>query len=575
MKNFISLLIAFLFYNSIYAQEVIIKNKKFNGLELERALRKIPGRVAMVDCEFTLTPGLYTPSGIDDATIMIPKEITYISFNGCKFSDLHGIIVEDVNTGIDIYTATLSTILAGKQLGLSHVNLKFLNTILSQGDSIRYQFDDVKIENVMIRGAFIAELSIYLSTLGELRFLNCDFTTSKLDKFSFGSLPDDYEFFEDFHGDSLYLTNWEKDKNKAHIDHTVKIYPNYRFTTATLFQNQISSLSIEHSKFDRSIRSVLPIYNCHIEDFRIAHCNLGSLDLYNSSVQNNFLFEDAELAAINLYKCQLPASNVSGFTFDKLRGGKVYAFDPVDVSSFSNTLKTTSGPDSILLDDHRNETSRWATNDVDTLKFMSIVRYNGYGEGQIKNDFLFSELINNYSKLYKIYRERGDLQSSNACYAEMKDLLTDRLRSEYNDNSTFKNFFDWQLAWLVKVYTNHGTDPALAMNISFWIIFAFAIFYFFFPSDWDLTSKSKMISNYRMFIEKNEKGYFKPFLTLTGGVLLSFVNALTLSLNAYTTLGFGNIPTHGLARYACVVQGFIGWFMLSIFTVALINQVLT
>ena len=54
---------------------------------------------------------------------------------------------------------------------------------------------------------------------------------------------------------------------------------------------------------------------------------------------------------------------------------------------------------------------------------------------------------------------------------------------------------------------------------------------------------------------------------ITGGVVLSFVNALTLSLNAYTTLGFGNIPTHGLARYACVVQGFIGWFMLSIFTV--------
>ena len=119
MKNLISVIIAFLFFNFISAQEVTIKNKKFNGLELERALRKIPGRVAMVDCEFTITPGLYTPSGIDDATLLIPKEITFITFTGCKFSYLHGIIVEDVNTGIDIYTATLSTIFAGKQLGLS------------------------------------------------------------------------------------------------------------------------------------------------------------------------------------------------------------------------------------------------------------------------------------------------------------------------------------------------------------------------------------------------------------------------------------------------------------------------
>jgi hypothetical protein len=51
-----------------------------------------------------------------------------------------------------------------------------------------------------------------------------------------------------------------------------------------------------------------------------------------------------------------------------------------------------------------------------------------------------------------------------------------------------------------------------------------------------------------------------------------FINAATLSLNAFTTLGFGNIPTHGMAKYVCVIQGFIRWFLLSIFTVALINQ---
>lgn len=574
MKNSLAFIIAFFISSSIYAQETVIKNRTFNGHQLELTLRKIPGSVVMMDCEFTVTPGTYTPSGIDDAILPIPKETTHISFNGCKFSYLNAIVVRDVNTRIEILNATLREIYAGKQLDASHVNLFALNTIVSTGDPIDYQLDDVKIDNVTIRGAFIKELNVYRSSLGELRLQRCDFTTTTLSKFSAVYLPDDYDFFQDISGDSLDLLNWDKDGNEGHINRTVRIYPDYRFTTATLYQNQIASVSIEYSRFDRSPRSVLPIYNCQIGDFRIAHCQLGSLDLYNSSIQNNFLFDDAEVAAVNLYKCQLPASNVSGFTFDEVRGGRVYAFDPINVSSFSTAVKTTNGADSVVLDDHRKEASRWAENDVDTLKIMSVVRYNGYGE-QIKNDFLFSELINNYSKLYKIFRERGDLKSSNACYAQMKDLLKDRLKAEFRDNPTFKNFFDWQLAWIVKVYTNHGTDPALAMTISFWIICAFAIFYFFFPSDWDVTSKSKMISNYRTFIEKNEKGYFKPFLTLSGGVLLSFVNALTLSLNAYTTLGFGNIPTHGLARYACVIQGFIGWFMLSIFTVALINQVLT
>jgi hypothetical protein len=106
------------------------------------------------------------------------------------------------------------------------------------------------------------------------------------------------------------------------------------------------------------------------------------------------------------------------------------------------------------------------------------------------------------------------------------------------------------------------------------VICVFGVFYFFFPSDWDKTSKAMLLQQFKDFIEKNEKGYVKPFFKMLGGCSLSLLNALTLSLNAYTTLGFGNIPTHGIARYACVIQGFIGWFMLSIFTVALINQVL-
>jgi hypothetical protein len=59
-------------------------------------------------------------------------------------------------------------------------------------------------------------------------------------------------------------------------------------------------------------------------------------------------------------------------------------------------------------------------------------------------------------------------------------------------------------------------------------------------------------------------------LKMMGGLL----NAITLSLNSFVTLGFGNIPTKGAARYVCIFQGFLGWFLLSIFTVALINQVL-
>jgi len=57
-------------------------------------------------------------------------------------------------------------------------------------------------------------------------------------------------------------------------------------------------------------------------------------------------------------------------------------------------------------------------------------------------------------------------------------------------------------------------------------------------------------------------------------LIVRCLNAITLSLNAFSTLGFGEIPTRGIARYVTIIQGFVGWFLLSIFLVSLIGQIL-
>jgi hypothetical protein len=192
----------------------------------------------------------------------------------------------------------------------------------------------------------------------------------------------------------------------------------------------------------------------------------------------------------------------------------------------------------------------------------------------VSNDQSFRELMGLYSMFLNLYKNKNDIESYNGCFIAIKELQSQRLKYLYESNKNFKTYFRWKLSRLLKFYVNHGTDPAQAIVISLYIIFSFGVFFFFFPSDWDVTSKSRLISNFKDFIHKNEKGYVVPFFILLGGFLLSLINALTLSLNAFITLGFGNIPTHGLARYVCVVEGFIGWFLLSIFTVAMINQVL-
>ena len=200
--------------------------------------------------------------------------------------------------------------------------------------------------------------------------------------------------------------------------------------------------------------------------------------------------------------------------------------------------------------------------------------YFGQSDTELQDTRNFFNLIAGHSRLLEVYKSYGNLDDANDVFLDMKALHLERYEYLYRTEGGTTNFFQLYLNKLLSVYTRHGTDPAQAMTASLWIIIFFSFIYFFFPSDWDASSKSKLIANFKTFIEKNEKGYFKPFLLVVKGLVTSFFNAITLSVNSFVTLGFGTIPTRGLAKYICIFQGFLGWFLLSIFIVALINQIL-
>lgn len=200
--------------------------------------------------------------------------------------------------------------------------------------------------------------------------------------------------------------------------------------------------------------------------------------------------------------------------------------------------------------------------------------YFGNTDAELQDIKHFFNLIGSYSRLLEVYKSYGNQDDANDVFLDMKALHLKRYEYLYRTEGGTTNFFQLYLNKLLKVYTRHGTDPAQAMTASLWIIIFFSFIYFFFPSDWDVTSKHKLMADFKSFREKNDKGYFRPFLVLLIGLALSFFNAITLSINSFVTLGFGTIPTKGLAKYICIFQGFLGWFLLSIFIVALINQIL-
>lgn len=206
--------------------------------------------------------------------------------------------------------------------------------------------------------------------------------------------------------------------------------------------------------------------------------------------------------------------------------------------------------------------------------FPDSLFFTGRNDEQLDNRRRVMQVIKMFKGMYDLYKTGGDIESANAAYIVIRDLETRYLQRVQEKHPSFETFLKIKLNQLMKVYTLYGTSPARAIIVSGWVIMAFAVFYFFFPSTWDVTSKSRLLRDFRDFAQKNDKGYVKPFFVMVGGFLISVLNAFTLSLNSFVTLGFGEIPTKGAARYITIIQGFIGWFLLSIFTVAVINQAL-
>ncbi|MBZ0202997.1 MAG: hypothetical protein K8I03_08280 [Ignavibacteria bacterium] len=88
-----------------------------------------------------------------------------------------------------------------------------------------------------------------------------------------------------------------------------------------------------------------------------------------------------------------------------------------------------------------------------------------------------------------------------------------------------------------------------------------------FPDEWENMSQAKKIMATVLY------GAVFVF-TVIWFLLIHILDSIALSLNVFSTLGFGQIPIKGIPRYLTILEGFIGWFLLSIFSVSLISQVI-
>jgi hypothetical protein len=323
----------------------------------------------------------------------------------------------------------------------------------------------------------------------------------------------------------------------------------------------LNQLIIEHNKFKSDVKGQLISVKADIDYFDV-NTNLFESSFYpDAVVKNQFNFTDNEIEGHLIFDNLILDGKNNKMYWDELNGFKLST--SVYQSEFGYASNEALG---ITFEDRSDY---FAQNQE---LYLSI--YQGQSVEELEDDKEFQNLISTYYRLYKVFKENGQIKDANKVYIEMKDVESRQLSYIYNNEGGLENYFTWRLNTLLKLYTEYGTNPARAIRISIMVILAFSIFYFFYPSEWDLKSKKQLVDDYKAFVEKNEQGYVRPFIKLLAGFSASLINAMTLSLNAFVTLGFGTIPTSGLARYVCILQGFLGWFLLSIFTASLINQIL-
>lgn len=284
-------------------------------------------------------------------------------------------------------------------------------------------------------------------------------------------------------------------------------------------------------------------------------------------------------------------------------------------------------------------------------------KFDGLLPSDHENALSFDKLMANYNHLFHIYKERGDLESANKCYIEMKEVQVSRFEYLYTQDTNTHNWLYWKLNVFLGDFCDYGTNPVKAIIWGLWIILYFSFFYFFFHSRWDGINQSFLLrqydklaqyfttkqnledfytekhiteyityDNFKQKLSANEikvphyfmllgkplynislfkikimTWFYQRFEILKGrwvdlnskerkvtGVkvfialviyisyllLIRMINSLILSINVFSTLGFGDIPVTGASRYLAIIEGFIGWFLLSIFSVTLISQIL-
>lgn len=333
-----------------------------------------------------------------------------------------------------------------------------------------------------------------------------------------------------------------------------RIYLDSAFVTQSLFLNNV----------------VLPGTNVNLPWYQFTKARLGILPgNFTGTKEPYFGQSDEELAHLNVFNDLISEYNML-FTIYKSRGERSSANGCYVKMKDLETLRF----EYLYENDHSLESwFDWRFNQF--LKYFS-----DYGTSPVKSLIISISVILYFSLFYffvhsdwdgidrKFFLERHRRLSHYFIHnMGMETSFVKKNKDELRFNVAYRDFLIRHRGKYPKIMGIAGRQLIGIYMTSYTIKRGIYTWMNVLNNRWGkLSAMRKMIFGTLIF--------FGTVIYLTYLLFYRSLNSIMLSINAFSTLGFGKIPVHGFSRYIAIIEGFLGWFLLSIFSVGLINQLL-
>ncbi|UUY09039.1 ion channel [Pseudomonas sp. J452] len=269
-----------------------------------------------------------------------------------------------------------------------------------------------------------------------------------------------------------------------------------------------------------------------MQGFQLKHAALSGIDLVNHGSRSGYQLHAADLYRADLQNAHLFALDLRGSSLMKadLRGTNLHCADLRDCNLLG-----------IRLDGARLDNVIW---DRQLLQERRGRERQRAGDNDAARQ-LFEEAEETYRNL-RLHLEKAGLFEQAGIFFH-REMVMRRLQMPRFSGKRL-------LSWLVDLFSGYGEKPLNVVLFSLGLIFVCGLLYFLVGvRHGDLPLRLAL-----------ERGWLANLGDLAGCLYFSVVT--------FTTLGYGDITPHGLARPIAAFEAFAGSFTMALFVVVFVKK---